>query len=67
MKHTVPMAFPFEILHFIKKNMKLPLLKNLHFPTEKNRTAAVFMQEYKQKQFRNPWKISYKCALRFFF
>ena len=32
--------FPLEILHFIK-NLKLALLKNLHFPTEKNITASV--------------------------
>ena len=28
-----------------KKNIKLPLLKNLHFPTKKNRTASVSMLE----------------------
>ena len=38
----LPRAFPFEKLHFIEK--KLPLLKNLHLPTKKNRTVPVFMQ-----------------------
>ena len=28
-----------------KKNIKFPLLKNLHLPTKKNRTAQVFMQK----------------------
>ena len=32
------------ILHFIE-NILLALLKNLHFPTKKNKTAAVFALE----------------------
>ena len=30
-----------------------------------NITASVFMLEYKQRQFWNPWEIPYKCTLRF--
>ena len=35
-------AFPLEIL---LKNIKLPLLKNLHLQTKKNRTSSVYMLE----------------------
>ena len=38
-------AFPLEILRFIKKNIKVPLLKNIDFAFNNNRTASVFMLE----------------------
>ena len=31
--------------NIIKKNITLPLLKNLHLPMKKNRTSSVFMLE----------------------
>ena len=43
-KWSMPKAFPLEIL-LKKKNIKLPLLKNLHLPTKKKRTSSVFMLE----------------------
>ena len=43
MKHAKGISFGNTV--FYKKNIKLPLLKNLHFPTKKNRTVSVFMLE----------------------
>ena len=46
---NMPRAFPMETVHFLWKyyikKIKLPLLKNLHLPTKKYRTASVFMLE----------------------
>ena len=61
----MPRAFPLEILHFlwkycisfgniIKKNIKLPLLKNLHLPTKKNRNSSVFYGRIKTKTVLDP-------------
>ena len=64
MKHAQGISFGYT--EFYEKNIKLPLLKNLHIPTKSNRTASVFMLEYKQRQIWNPKKISYKTYGIFF-